>query len=362
MRLYQSASAIVLALTVSAGIAWAVEQPGPTDAPTPVTPVKPQDIQNLPTVTPTKSRQEVAHEKTIAAATRAHDAGVAATDALCKQDKALQTKTRQAAEAAQKELDAAAQAEAEFDPDVSKAHIASISAGLAENGVHPPEEALRLLKESDAAWDAYGKLKDAKAKEIAEAALQVVANPTPANTVCPPPAPAPQRNATVTPPAPAIIPSLPATPAKSIGMLRGFNDQMFKATLAQPGLRGRVETLMGLEGCDFSVSAAVSRQNSTRQAAAYLNRMNDRDLRDTLADGSLLDRIDFVFRRNQCAVAGPENNPLTAFPPANRPNPNDGPYPYGYPGDYGRGPNVPGPGLPGGPYGGYGGYGGYGIP
>lgn len=157
---------------------------------------------------------------------------------------------------------------------------------------------------------------------------------------------------------PSPIPALPATPAKAMAMLRQFSDQQFKATLVQPGLRGRVETLMGLEGCDFTVAAAMIRQPTPRRAGAYLNRMNDEDLRDTLSDGAMFDRINAAFKRGQCAAASQSDNPVTAFPPANtNQNQNEGPYPYGYPGAYGRGPipyatrRVPVPGIP---YGGYG--------
>jgi hypothetical protein len=339
MKLLISASAIVLALSI--GGAFAVEQPQGQAGNPPA-----------PAAAPQKSRQEVAHEKTIAAAARAHDTGVAATAALCTTDKALQTRTQAAAVAAQKTLDAAAQEEAQLDPGVAKAQIAAIQAGLAENGIHTKEEGDKLAADTNAKWDEYGKLKDAKAKEIAEAALQVVSSPTPASTACPPPAP-PQRNAEAPPP----IPPLPATPAKSISMLMNFNDQLFKATLAQPGLRGRVETLLGLEGCDFSVNAAVSRQATARRAGAYLNRMDDDDLRDTLLNGAMFDRINAAFRRGPCYATSPDNNPVTQFPPPNTQNQNDGPYPYGYPGGYGPGlnpygaPQMPVPGIP---YGGYG--------
>jgi hypothetical protein len=327
MKTCISAGTIILVMGLGMGAASAVELPqGPTQ----------------------QSRVDIAHDRTIAAAARAYDASAAATG-MCQQDQAQQTRLRVAA--ARRDLDVAARAEAQFDPAVARAQIAAIQAGLAENGIHSEDERARLAAATNARWDAYGKLQSAKAKEIAAAALQVAARPGQANAVCPPSA-VPERT--------AAIPSLPATPAKSIRMLNSFDDRMFKATLVQPSLRVRVETLMGLGGCDFSADAAVSRSPATRRAAAYLNRMNDDDLHDTLSSGPMLDRIDAAFGRGECNVAGPDNNPVTPFPPAyGGQNGNDGrypyEYPYGYPYAYGRYPYGPGPILPPNlPSGGYG--------
>jgi hypothetical protein len=262
------------------------------------------------------------------AVTRAVDTGTAAADALCK-DRALQTRTRTAAEAAQKELIAAAQAEAEQDAEVGRAHIDAIQAGLAQNGSQ---------QEADAKTEKYNTLKETKTKAIIDAAFATLSPPAK------PPACAPQRQAN-TPPAPPPIPPLPATPQKSIAMLRSFSDPVFKATLAQPGLRGRVETLMSLEGCDWRVNANALSQATPRAAGTYLNRMNDEDLRDTLNDSVLLDRVDAF--RNDCAVS-PQGNTLS-FPEPTNPDP--GPNPYGYPGEYGTRGNRTAPSVTPYPYG-----------
>jgi hypothetical protein len=143
-------------------------------------------------------------------------------------------------------------------------------------------------------------------------------------------------------------------------MLRSFSNPVFKAALAQPGLRGRVETLLGLEGCDWSVNETIARQATPRNAASFLNRMNDEDLRETLSNGIMLDRIYAAVGRGSCNVAGPENNPVTQFPTTNNNrNQDPGPYPYGYPDDARRNPNriIPPVSPYGAPYGApYGGY------
>jgi hypothetical protein len=329
MKLHVSASALVLALSMTAapGIAYAAEQPVAGGA--------------------ARSRLEAAHEKTIVAATRASDAGAAAADALCKQDRGLQTRTRAAADASLKDLSAAAQVEAEETPEVAQAHYAAIGASLAVNGQHSPDEAERLRNDAEAKSDVYAQMKDAKAKAIVDAALQSAAGPSRTGGCAVPPPP-PQRTANQAPP----IPPLPATPKKAMAMLRNFSDPVFKATLAQPGLRSRVETLMGLEGCDWTVNAALSRQATPRAAGTFLNRMNDEDLRATLEDGVVLDRIDAAFRRGQCNFTPQADLPTTSFPPPiNNRNQDPGPYPYGYPGNGGQNRGAP-PGVPyGTPYG-----------
>ncbi len=180
--------------------------------------------------------------------------------------------------------------------------------------------------------------------------------PAVAPTPVPPPAPAapppPPRNP---------VPSLPATPAKAIGMLQNFSDPELKATLAQPGLRTRVETLLGLEGCDWRVNGATAGQTAMRQAGAYLNRMNDDALSDTLNDGVLLDRIDVLFGRNRCNVTRQpdSNNGTSGFPDQNDTGRNAGRDAYprgGFPS--GQDPSTPRRGAPAipNPYGGYGGF------
>ena len=180
------------------------------------------------------------------------------------------------------------------------------------------------------------------------------APPQPGAKASPPAAPPPQARP-VAPPAPAI-PPLPATPEKAIALLQNFGNAAFKAVLAQPGLRLRVETLMGLEGCNWSVSAAASREATTRQAATFINRMNDDDLRDALTSNVIQDRIDTAFGRGSCNVTRQTESTITnGFPDQNG---NDQSYPGGLPGDLGtrgngrRAPNVPV--VPGNPYG-YGG-------
>jgi hypothetical protein len=88
-----------------------------------------------------------------------------------------------------------------------------------------------------------------------------------------------------------LIPPLPATPARAIAMLDNFSDTALKAALAQPQLKGRVETLLGLGGCDWSVNTNAARQAATRDAATYLNTMEDGDLRAALTEAGLSDRI-----------------------------------------------------------------------
>jgi hypothetical protein len=126
-------------------------------------------------------------------------------------------------------------------------------------------------------------------------------------------------------------------------MLRNFSDPVFKATLAQPGLRGRVETLLGLEGCDWRVNANAAGQATTRQAGSYLNTMSDDALTQTLNDGALLDRIDVLFGRGSCAYGGTQQqgDGTAGFPKQNNSNRDPGPQPYsqggapGFPGGYG---------------------------
>ena len=146
-------------------------------------------------------------------------------------------------------------------------------------------------------------------------------------------------------------------------MLRNFNDALFKAILAQPELRVRVETLMGLEGCDWSVNAAASRQPVSRTAATFLGRMDDNALRETLTNVTVQGRIDAAFGIGGCAVT-PQGNTLS-FPDANNAIRDPGPayVPGGYPGDNNGGRGAPPAGAPYGapygyPYGGYP-YGGY---
>jgi hypothetical protein len=140
-------------------------------------------------------------------------------------------------------------------------------------------------------------------------------------------------------------------------MLKKFSDPVFKAALAQPGLRGRVETLMGLGGCDWRVNANAASQATSRQAATYLNGMDDDALRETLTDGEIFDRIGAAFNLGNCTVTSQTESTITnGFPQQDNTNRYPGgAYPNGVPGDYGPRPNVPV--VPGTPYGGYGGYG-----
>src|SRR5437016_6327797 len=93
--------------------------------------------QQLPLATAdAKSKLDAAHEKTIAAATRAHDSAGAATDALCRQDRAAQTRARTNADTAQKDFEASAQAEADENPEIAQARYALIGATYAMNGSH----------------------------------------------------------------------------------------------------------------------------------------------------------------------------------------------------------------------------------
>ncbi len=180
-------------------------------------------------------------------------------------------------------------------------------------------------------------------------------SPTEQPSTRPEPRPAPPQQRTAQP---NPIPPLPATPARAITMLKSFSDPVFKAALAQPGLRSRVETLMGLEGCDWRVNANVASQATTRQAGTYLNGMNDDDLRAALSDGVLLDRIDAAFGRGSCTFTQQTEPSTNGFPQPNNSKRNPGgSYPNGAPGDYGQRPNGGGPIVPGTPYGGYGGYG-----
>ena len=139
-------------------------------------------------------------------------------------------------------------------------------------------------------------------------------------------------------------------------MLRDFTDPVLKATLAQPGLRARVETLIGLEGCNWRVNPDAQRQPQTRAAANYLNRMDDDNLRDVLTDGEMTDRIDVQFGRGRCNVTRQQESTITnGFPDQSNTNRDPGPYP-GYQGDYGTRQNNGRrqPVVPGAPYG-YGG-------
>jgi len=185
----------------------------------------------------------------------------------------------------------------------------------------------------------------------------VVATPKEPSGGPPPPPPAQQPQQRAAEPNP--IPPLPATPARAITMLKGFSDPVLKAVLAQPGLRGRVETLMVLGGCDWRVNANVASQATTRQAGTYLNGMDDNELLAALSDGELLDRIGAVFGRGNCAVVpqaeGTANN---GFPQPDATNRDAGvPNRNRVPGDIGQQPNDRVPVVPGSPYGGFGGYG-----
>jgi hypothetical protein len=160
-----------------------------------------------------------------------------------------------------------------------------------------------------------------------------------------PPKPAPAQ--------PNPVPSLPATPVKAATMLKGFSDPVLKAVLAQPGLRGRVETLLGLGGCDWRVNANAGNQGTIRQAGAYLNKMDDDALQETLGSGELLDRIDVMFGRGSCAVTQQTGNATSGFPQQDTSRgATGGPYTNGVPpGNYGRGQTGMPP-IPGGGYGG----------
>jgi hypothetical protein len=314
---------------------------------------------------PAAQKSAATHERTMIAVTRAVDTGTAAAEASCKPDKAVQTRTRTAADAAQKELIAAAEAEADEAPDVSQARYALIGATYSMKGDHPPAEMEKLKSDADARLEAYTTLKDAKTKAIIDAAFSTLSPPDK-----PPACPPPQQRA-ANPPTPTI-PPLPATPEKGVAMLRNFNEAQFKAILAQPELRIRVETLMGLEGCNWSVNAAASSQPVSRQAATFLGRMDDNDLRETLTSVTVQGRIDAAFGVGSCGATPPGNT--LSFPEAQQRDPGPAYAPDGFPNDNSRRrgapsavvPGVPGVGTPYGygyPYGGY--YGGgyrYGYP
>jgi hypothetical protein len=162
------------------------------------------------------------------------------------------------------------------------------------------------------------------------------------------------------------IPPLPATLDGAEAMVQGLGDPVLKATLAQPGLRGRVDALLGFGGCDWTVNANLARQQTPKQAALYLDGLEDDALMAALTRNGMLDRLNTIFDRNNCMDFPPQNRVLD-FPnvPA-RSNQGVGPMPYGYTGmsPYGYGGSYGYPGLSpytySGAYGGLGLYGGVG--
>lgn len=178
------------------------------------------------------------------------------------------------------------------------------------------------------------------------------------------------------------IPPLPATLDGAEAMVQGLGDPVLKATLAQPGLRGRVDALLGFSGCDWTVNANLARQQTPKQAAVYLDGLEDDALMAALTRNGMLDRLNTIFDRNNCMDFPPQNRVL-GFPDVPVRSNQGGPMPYGYTGmsPYGYGGSYGYPGLspysysgaygglglyggvgpfsgPSGPYGGFGSYGG----
>lgn len=296
MKRLHTISVIAVAVAIAAaGNGIAGEQPGakPANPPPQSAPRERTDV-------------EIWHDHTVDVAKEARDAGTAATDALCRGDRAKQQETRKKAEEAMKKLDEAAGWEADQLPEVKKAHDDYMGTSFAVGIMQREYLKEGMRRSAEAKKAAYEKLKAEKAKEIAEATLREVSN-TRSNASCPAPAGnGQQRNATgpITPPASTNTPAQPqpATPERATGMIKTMKDPELKAVLSQPGLRERVETLLGLGSCKWNVQANVAGQPATKTAASYLNELNDQDLLGVLSNSAFQQRLDAMLKQDECSM------------------------------------------------------------
>ena len=76
-----------------------------------------------------------------------------------------------------KQLETAAQVEADEYPEVAQARYALIGASSAVRGTHPPDELESLKRDADDKLAAYTSAKDARTRSIIDGAMASVAGP-----------------------------------------------------------------------------------------------------------------------------------------------------------------------------------------